>query len=322
MKPSNQKSKSFKVVTILSALVIALGLMAFLPVPPVLAQSMVTAEKPLKQDYSRLEELFQREQVALERLAGFISSGEVAISRVQGLIDRGNANDLDTSALSAAISSFESSLATSQNAYGTAAGILASHAGFNGSGKVMDRDAALQTLKEAGAAMKSAGSTLKDASGSLRTAVQSWVQANKPSVDDRLSQLYQKTLEWSIVQGDNINKFKDAEANIQTLIKKAQERGEDTSNLENVIANITAQLPQSQSYHEAAVSILANHAGFDASGNVTNVATAKSTLESAKNNLDSSKNINISLAQEIKAAVEAWKVAHPKSEAAPDINGN
>ncbi len=178
--------------------------------------------QPKQQDYSRLEELYQREQTALAKLEGFLLKGEDAIGRVEGLIDHGNANGLDTSVLSAALSTFESSLATVQSAFNSASTILASHAGFNGSGKVMDRAEAVQTLKEAGAAMKSAGSTLKDPRSILKAAVQSWIQANKGAFNDTLKQLYQKEQEWLSTQGNNISRLNDASGKIQAFIAKAR----------------------------------------------------------------------------------------------------
>ncbi len=317
-----QRKIASTILVALTAVVTAFGLIAFSPVTPVSAQSSGFSVQPKQQDYSKLEELYQREQTALAKLEGFLSKGEEAIGRVESLIDRGNANGLDTSVLSAALSTFESSLAAAQSAFNSASTILASHAGFNGSGKVMDRAEALQTLKDAGAALKRAGSILIDARGILKAAVQSWMQANKGAFNDTLTQLYQKEQEWLSTQGINISKISDASEMIQAFIVKAQERGEDTSSLAAVIASISTQLPLSQSFHDAAASILASHAGFDANGVVIDTTAAKSTLESARTNLEGSKNINMSITAEIKAAAEAWKAAHPKTNDMPDVSGD
>jgi septal ring factor EnvC (AmiA/AmiB activator) len=322
MQQIKQRKITSTILVALTALVTAFGLMAFSPVTPVLAQNSGISLQPKQQDYSRLEEIYQREQTALAKLEGLLSKGEDAISRVEVLIDRGNANGLDTSVLSAALSTFESSLATAQSAFNSASTILASHTGFNGSGKVMDRAEALQTLKEAGAALKRTGSILIDARSILKAVVQSWIQANRGAFNDPLTQLYQKEQEWLSTQGNNISKLSDTSGKIQAFIAKAQERGEDTSSLEAVIASIVAQLPQSQSFHDAAAAILASHAGFDENGVVIDTASAKTTLESAKTNLENSKNINMSIAAEIKAAVEAWKTAHPKTNDLPEVSGD
>jgi hypothetical protein len=320
MKYINQNNITQTIVAILTAFVTALGLMAFSPATPVLAQRSDSAVQPKQQDTSRLEEVYQREKTALAKLAGFLSMGEDAVGKVESLIDRGNIKSLDTSSLSAARSAFESSLATAQSGYNVVSGILASHAGFNGSGKVMDRDQAIQTLKDAGAAMKSAGATLKEAGSILKAAMQSWIQANKGAINDVLSQWYQKEQEWLSTQGSNISKLNDAAGKIQGFVDKAQESGEDTSSLEAVIADIQAQLPQSQLFHDGAASILASHAGFDASGKVIDMASAKSTLASAKSDLENSKSINVSLATEINAAIDNWKATHPVNEASPDVS--
>lgn len=319
MKYINQMNKTYTILAILTALVTALGLMAFSPATPVLAKRSGSAVQPKQQDTSKLEEVYQREQTALAKLAGFLSIGEDAIGKVESLINRGNVKGLDTSSLSAALSAFESSLATAQSGHNLASNILASHAGFNGSGKVVDRDQAVQTLKDAGAAMKSAAATLKEAGSILKAAMQSWIQANKGTVNDALSKWYQKEQEWLSTQGGNISKLSDAAEKIQAFIDKAHQSGEDTSSLETVIADIHAQLPQSQLFHDGAASILASHAGFDASGIVIDAASAKFTLESAKSKLENSKSINISLAAEIKAAVDNWKATHPENEESPDV---
>ena len=75
MKQIKQRKITSTILVALTALVTAFGLMAFSPVTPVLAQSSGFSVQPKQQDYSRLEELYQREQTALAKLEGFEGRG-------------------------------------------------------------------------------------------------------------------------------------------------------------------------------------------------------------------------------------------------------
>jgi hypothetical protein len=268
-------------------------------------------------DTSKLEEIYQKELGVLTKQDEHAAKIATIEGNVQKLIDKGNANGLDTSALSAALTAFHTSVATASASHANAASTLATHNGFDASGKVTDRTAAIQTLKDAGYSLKAAAETYKGGADALREAVRSWIEANRGYFNGKLEEAYQKAQEWLSKQQTNIGKLNDAAIKLQTLIEKAKAKGLDTSSLEAVVSDINSQLPQSQSAHNQAASILGTHAGFDASGKVTDVAAARQTLNSVRESLNASKTINVSLAQELRDAIQAWKAAHPKAAETP-----
>jgi len=267
----------------------------------------------------KMKSVYQKEQDALGKLNGYLSKTGDASTRVQALIDKGNAAGVDTSTLSAALTSFQTSVATAQSFHDHAATLLGTHAGFDEQGNVTDSTAAKQTLQEAASSLKTAGSTLGAAADALKTAATAWLDANKGILDGKLREGLQSANDWLSVQATNISKLQDASTELSAFIDKARSKGMDTSNLEAVLGDLNSQIPCSQSNHGTASSILTTHPGFDDSGKVIDEGTAKQTLESAKTSLDASRSINVSLANELKAAIDAWKSVHPGSTETPSI---
>lgn len=298
----------------------ALGALAFSPAP-VYAQDQSPTPQPnhLTRTYDRLTDAYNREQTALGKLSDGLSKAGGAVSHVGDLISKGNAAGLDTSSLTAALSAFQSALSSAQASQSTAAGILSTHNGFDGSGKVTDSVAALNTVTSAGQALKNSASAMKGAGSALKSAVTAWVDANKGYYNGKLEEGLGKLNEWLGVQGTNIGKLNDAAVKLQNFITKAKANGEDTSSLEVVLADLQSKTPQSQSYHDQAVSILGSHAGFDDSGKVTDAKTAAATLKSANEQLTASKDINVGLYNELKSAYDAWKAAHPHTTPVPTV---
>jgi hypothetical protein len=267
-----------------------------------------------------LQDAYQREQTALITQANHLTTANNAVGRVQDLISKGNSAGLDTSALQSALATFQSALSTAQSDHNNAAGILSSHNGFDGSGNVTDASAALQTVTSAAQDMKDAASALAGAGSALATATKDWVASNKSYYDGKLTDAYKNLNNWLGIQPTNIGKLSDASSKLQDYITKAKANGEDTSSLEAVLADLNTKIPQSQSYHDQAASTLGTHAGFDSNGNVTDEATAHQTLQSAREQLNNSKNINAALAQEVKNALQSWKDSHPSATPLPTIS--
>ncbi len=67
----------------------------------------------------------------------------------------------------------------------------------------------------------------------------------------------------------------------QTFIDNQKSTGKDTSSLESALSAFTQAISQSEANNAAAASMLANPAGFDASGQVVDRDTALQTLRSA-----------------------------------------
>jgi hypothetical protein len=66
------------------------------------------------------------------------------------------------------------------------------------------------------------------------------------------------------------------------FIAEEQTNGYDTAILEAGLSNLRAKLTEAQGHHDTAAAILADHAGFDDDGNVTDPQQARETLKNAR----------------------------------------
>ena len=168
-------NKLFKIVSVLiMASLLAAGL-AFLPQSAVAAQTEKPANinQALEKAYAKLNEWLAQQEANLGK-------ADTAAGKVQELITKASANGRDVSDLEAALSSFNSRIAAAKVDHQSAAAVLGSHAGFDGSGKVTDRAAARQTLQDGRNSLDSAKDKLVAASEQLKDALRKWRQAQQP----------------------------------------------------------------------------------------------------------------------------------------------
>jgi hypothetical protein len=118
-------------------------------------------------------------------------------------------------------------------------------------------------------------------------------------------------------QGERLAHTEQVIAKTQALIEKAQEKGLDTSDLEDALATYQERLPAVQAYHDQAASILANPAGFDTDGKVTDRQEAFKTLRSAGEALRRAHLKITEAGMDLRAAVRAFLQAN-KAAFAPD----
>jgi len=162
-------------------LVLALTAAAFVVVPA--APAYADEEDPPSAESSRdrgtrLERAFEREKDWLSRQSDNLARAGTAADKAGELIEKAKERGVDTGALEAALAKFEGQLAAAEDSHEEAAAIIGAHAGFNGGGKVIDQEQALETVKSAGAALRDAMRTLKDAAQDLRDAVKAWREAH------------------------------------------------------------------------------------------------------------------------------------------------
>ena len=81
----------------------------------------------------------------------------------------------------------------------------------------------------------------------------------------------------------HLDKANQVVTKAQETIAEAKSKGKDTTKAEAALATYKAELVKAQASYDATKKIVDAHAGFDASGNVTDIKTAKDTV------LDSSK---------------------------------
>jgi len=158
-------------------LVLALTAAAFVaaPAPPAFADDGT----PPSGERSRgrgalLERAFEREVDWLARQGDNLARAEAGADKLAELIEKAQANGVDTRELETALANYKGQLARAGQSHDEAAAILDAHAGFNGGGKVTDAAQALETVKSAGSALREAAQGMVDAVKDLHAAGQAW----------------------------------------------------------------------------------------------------------------------------------------------------
>lgn len=122
----------------------------------------------------RLEFAYLRLQHVAEVQDLRLGQAAEVVDFVQGWIDELAASGEDVTELQAALDTFEAALAEAQGHYEAAKAVLDEHAGFDESGQVTDREAARETLREAGRSLDDARRALSDGATQLRRAIRDW----------------------------------------------------------------------------------------------------------------------------------------------------
>lgn len=132
----------------------------------------------------RLEFAYLRLQHAAEVQALHLRhAGEIA-DFVQEWIDDLAAGGADVTELQAGLDAFEAKLVEAQGYYEAAKAVLDEHAGFDDAGKVIDREAARETLREASRYLRDSRRALKDGAVELRRAIRDWRHKGRPASTD------------------------------------------------------------------------------------------------------------------------------------------
>jgi hypothetical protein len=316
MKTSKSNLNSFRRwITGLVGLLLIFSLAFGIPSGVAFADSSTpTAQpqhNPVPHNNSGLQNQYQREQSLLGKQTDNLNNSANMVTKIQDLITKGQAKGLDTSAVSTALAAFQNQVSTAQSSHSTAAALLSSHAGFDGSGNVTDPTTAAQTVKEAGQALKDTHDVLSQAVRDLHTAVNNWREANKDKLQSGdLQKAYQNEQKWLTTQQGNLTKANDVVSKIQTLISNAQAKNLDTSALSAALATFQSQLATAQASDSTAANLLSAHAGFDGSGNVTDQAAAAQTVKDANQALKTAGDTLKQATQDLKSAVQAWEAAN------------
>jgi len=125
-----------------------------------------------------LENFFMREKIAYNDQGLRLQAANVITGKADAWITYLKGQGKDTSALESALSAYKSAIQSAQSNHDSAGGVISAAAGFDSSGKVSDRKAALQTVINAGKPLRQAHLTLVQGTIDFRTAVQKWRAAN------------------------------------------------------------------------------------------------------------------------------------------------
>jgi hypothetical protein len=201
------------------------------------------------------------------------------VPTLQNLISAAELQGIESGNVADALSTFEDQLATATDLSNNAAAILATHAGFDVNGKVIDEVAAKQTITTATQAVTGAQAVLLKATSDLQAVVGAWVRAN-PLIKqlDALQQAFANKQVWLQNQQNDYAKAAAVQSKINDLIALADAKGISTFALTKALTTFQTQLGEAQSSTSVAEDLISSHPGFDADGNVTNLSTAADTI--------------------------------------------
>jgi hypothetical protein len=167
---------------VLLALVAALAA-ASLPFVSVSAAGAYDPPVPPQRQLSneRLERAWARQLRIYERLGNGFERKDAFTEKVQKLIDRAKANGKDVSAVQAALDAFEAALKKAQPVYESTKGIVNSHQGFDGNGKVTDPAKAQQTVESMRGKLQEIKEAMNGTAKALHEAIKAFREANPPT---------------------------------------------------------------------------------------------------------------------------------------------
>jgi hypothetical protein len=165
---------NLKKFTWIAAVAVALVVSAFAVPANVQAASLDGAKAD-----THLENLLMREKIALNNQAARLDKARQTAAKAQTWIDNQKAKGKDTSTLTAGLADFNQGIISAQADHDQAAGILASPAGFDASGKVTDAAQALKTVSSAGLDLRQAHLTITQAVLNYRAIVKTYRDAHK-----------------------------------------------------------------------------------------------------------------------------------------------
>jgi hypothetical protein len=185
MQITNQNQKGddsmFKITNLfkkfaLAAMVLVIALAAF-PFAGASAAGL-NVQANAQPDNTRLEDRWVRLQATYQIQSNRLSDASTFIARVQALIDKATGKGWDTSAVQAALNALSAVIPAVQAAHAPGAAIIASHTGFDASGKVTDRATALATAKSLSQELKDTRTAMNGTWKALREAVRAFRQAH------------------------------------------------------------------------------------------------------------------------------------------------
>jgi len=138
----------------------------------------LTGQYQAQPDYPWLENLWARQQATYQRQSNLLSNASTFISKAQALINKASAKGWDTSGIQAALNALSAVIPAVQAAHAPGAAIIASHAGFDASGKVTDRATAIATVESLAQVLRDTRIAMNGTLKALHEAVKAFRQAH------------------------------------------------------------------------------------------------------------------------------------------------
>jgi hypothetical protein len=164
-------------------LILGIGLAA-VPTTTVSATGLNDQDNPLSDHLvvdALLEKVWAREQAIYQRQDDRLAKADDFFAKVQSGIDKVTAKGYDASGIQATLDALEAAARTAKPIHKNATSLIATHAGFDATGKVNDRAQARETVKLLGQSLKDYRSTVGDPFKALRESIKAFREAHKPA---------------------------------------------------------------------------------------------------------------------------------------------
>ena len=165
----------------LVSLLVAGMVLAAMPAPAAYARTPPAAPTPIAPGPAagfRLGNVWERQQVAHDRLGVMFDHVDWRLSHAQRLIDVAKANGKDVAAIQNALDAFSQAVQQARPIYESTQGIVTSHQGFDAAGNVTDVSQAAGTVRDMAEKLREIRGLLLDPARALRDAVRAYREAN------------------------------------------------------------------------------------------------------------------------------------------------
>jgi len=139
--------------------------------------------------------------------------------------------------------------------------------------------------------------------------------SDHPAVDARLEKVWAREQAIFQRQDNRLAKADEFFARVQAGIDKATAKGYDASAIQAALDALEAAVETAKPIHANAASIIAAHAGFDASGKVTDRAQARETAKLLGQSLKDYRSTVGDPFKALQEAVKAFREAHKPAQA-------
>jgi hypothetical protein len=177
MKKITQLFKKFTLVFLVLVVV-----MAAIPLADASAAGLNEEPAPTANGSTnfRLEKGWHQQQRVYQRQERLLDEADNFIQRINNLIDRAEEKGWDISSVQAALDDFTAAIPAAQASHEKGAAIIASHAGFNANGQVVDRTQAVETVKALAQVIKDSRTSMDGSAQALHKALRDFRLTHHP----------------------------------------------------------------------------------------------------------------------------------------------
>ena len=136
----------------------------------------------------------------------------------------------------------------------------------------------------------------------------------KEQSGERLEKVWARALRVNERVGKRFEQANKVIVRIQTLIDKANEKGMDTTAVQNALTVFSASVAEARPIYESAQAVIAGHEGFDANGKVVDAEKALATVKSLGESLREIRALTTEKGKALRSTINAFREANPRPE--------